>query len=77
MAYLGIKSIIPHRRPKNHERLSKKSQRHSAPPGSLEQFKPPQPQQPPSNRRKSTIHSGGKASKSKNQNFVKNGIDLI
>ena len=75
MAYLGIKSIIPHRRPKNHERLSKKSQRHSAPPGSLEQFKPPQPQQPPSNRRKSTIHSGGKASKSKI--FCKNGIGLI
>ena len=49
------------RRPKNHDRLSKKSQRHSAPPGSLEQFKSvPPPPLPPSNRRKTTANVSGK-----------------
>ena len=61
--------VVVHRRPKNHDRLSKKTtHRHSAPPGTLDQFKPTsrvQPKQPiqPSNRRKSTTANSSGSSK--------------
>ena len=81
---------VVHRRPKNHDRLSKKTHeiathRHSAPPGSLDQFKLPinsnfggksseflaQTKQPQPNRRKSaTANNSNSSSKfGSNQKF--------
>ena len=69
--------VVVHRRPKNHDRLSKKTtHRHSAPPGSLDQFKLPinsnfggksseflaQTKQPQPNRRKSTTANSSNSS---------------